>query len=377
MAAGAITVGIDGGRAFVKRILVIATRQIGDVLLTTPLIRAARRRWPEARIEVLGFAGTLGMLEGNLDIDTIIETPPRLGWRGFWRLARSQWRRHDLALITQPGDRPHLIALLAARCRSGLLPAESSSNWWKRLLLHHVVVQSDDRGDAHVVAEKLQLLAPWLDARSAADTIEAARVVPPPGAPLPADVEALLRPGAVVLHAPSMWTYKQWPVAHFQALARELVQAGHQVLLTGARGDREVVAQVASVAAPPDVIDLAGRLDFAQLVTLFTRARLYIGPDTSISHLAAAVGLPVIAIFGPTNPMRWGPWPAQPQTLVPYARSAMVQRAGNITLVQGRQACVPCGRAGCEDHRESRSDCLLSIKPEMVEALAAEQLRHV
>ena len=61
----------------------IATRQIGDVLLTTPLVRAARRRWPQARIEVLGFQGTLGMLRGNPDVDALIESPARLGWRGL------------------------------------------------------------------------------------------------------------------------------------------------------------------------------------------------------------------------------------------------------------------------------------------------------
>jgi heptosyltransferase III len=354
-----------------KSVLVIATRQIGDVLLTTPLIRAARERWPSARIEVLGFAGTLGMLRGSADIDALIETPARLGWRGFWRLLRSQWRRHELALVTQPSDRAHLLGWMAARRRAGLLPAKGGSNWWKRLLLDHAVTIAEDLGEVHVVAEKLRLLDPWRGHGEAS----APRVQPPPAKPLPADVEAQLRPGAVVMHVPSMWPYKQWPLAHYREVAQALLAAGHQVLLTGAAGDREAVNALADLAGPPALLDLAGRLDFGQLTTLLARAALYIGPDTSVSHLAAAAGIPVVAVFGPTNPMRWGPWPAQPVTMVPFVRSARVQQAGNVTLVQGTQACVPCGRAGCEDHRQSRSDCLQSIPASLVQTLAFERLR--
>ena len=86
------------GAADVERILVVATRQIGDVLLTTPLIHAARRRWPQARIDVLAFAGTLGMLRGNPDVDELIESPARLGLARLARLlsrgsgAATTWR---------------------------------------------------------------------------------------------------------------------------------------------------------------------------------------------------------------------------------------------------------------------------------------------
>ena len=66
------------------RIIVICTRQIGDVLLTTPLIHAAKERWPEAAIDVLGFGGTLGMLRGNPDVAELIEVPAGSGW---WRVA--------------------------------------------------------------------------------------------------------------------------------------------------------------------------------------------------------------------------------------------------------------------------------------------------
>jgi len=351
----------------VKAILVIATRQIGDVLLTTPLVRAARRRWPGARIEVLGFPGTLGMLRGNPDIDALLEAPARLRWPALRQLAARLWRRYDLALVTQPGDRAHLLGWLAAPRRSGIVPAGGSSSWWKRLLLAHAVESAGDGGDVHAVSEKLALLQPWLDGAPA----EAA-VVPPPAAPLPADVQAQLQPGAVVLHAPSMWEYKQWPLQHYRALAQGLLAQGRQLVLTGGPGERDkaCVAALRDLAPAPQLLDLAGRLDFNQLTGLLEQAALYVGPDTSVSHLAAAAGAPVLALFGPTNPRRWAPWPAGPAAQALFERSALQQVRGNVTLLQGGIACVPCSLAGCEDHVHSRSDCLPAITPERALARA-------
>lgn len=347
-----------------KRILVIATRQIGDVLLTSALIRAAHERWPSGTIDVIGFAGTLGMLRGNADVAALIETPPRLGWKGFVRLVRRLWRRYDLALITQPGDRAHLMGWIAAPHRSGIVPEQGASNWWKRRLLDHVVVSAGDRGTVHVVAEKLSLLAPWRDPARSPHGV----VVPAPASALPQEVLSQLRPGAVVLHAPSMWRYKQWPLAHFRTVATALLQAGRQVVLTGSAGahDQECVQALRDLAPAPQLLDVSGRLDFNQLTRLFEAAALYIGPDTSVSHLAAASGLPVVAVFGPTNPARWAPWPATPQAQALFERSARVQTRGNVTVLQSSLSCVPCGRAGCEDHVNSRSDCLPDIGPERV-----------
>jgi heptosyltransferase-3 len=354
----------DEQAAGVHRILVVATRQIGDVLLTTPLIRTARARWPRARIKVLGFEGTLGILRGNPDLDDLVEVPVRLDAPAAARLLRRLWRRYDLALVTDAGDRAHLMGWIAAPRRSGIVPAMGGSNWWKQLLLEHVVVAAGDLGAVHVAPEKQALLDPWLGGRDKG----VVQVVMPPQAPLPADAQAAVAPGYVVVHAPSMWPYKQWPIAHFEALVQALLARGRQVVLTGSSSERdqECVAPLRRLAESPRVLDLSGRLDFNQLATLLGNASLYIGPDTSVSHLAAASGVPVIAILGPTNPMRWAPWPARADARALFARSAGVQHVGNVTVIQGGLACVPCGRAGCEDHRQSRSDCLEEITPEQV-----------
>lgn len=352
-----------------RRILIIATRQIGDVLLTTPLVRAARERWPQARIELLGFQGSLGMLAGNPGLDACIETPARLGLKGGWHLARRLWRRYDLALVTQPSDRAHLLGWLAAPVRSGLLPEASSSNWWKRALLRHAVTIAGDLGEVHVAREKLELLGPWREGPAPEPQVDA-----PAASALPADLHAQLRPGYIVVHAPSMWAYKQWPLEHYASLVLGLIGAGRQVVLSGSGSprDQSCIAPLRGLGERHQVLDASGRLDFAQLRRLLEGASLYIGPDTSVSHLAAATGTPTIALFGPTNPQRWAPWPARSDQPIRFQRAALRQGVGNVTVLQGGQACVPCGRAGCADHRDSRSDCLETMAPGRVLQVALE-----
>lgn len=352
-----------------RRILVICTRQIGDVLLTTPLIRAAKRRWPAASIDVLGFKGAMGMLAGNPDIAERIEVEPLGGWVAAWPVIRRLWRRYDLALITQRSDREYLIAWLAATVRAGPVPGYQPMYFWKRWLLHHAV--PDSAQTDHVVADKLRLLDPWLDAAPGGT------VVPPRGATLPNDVENQLQARFVVVHVPSMWNYKQWPLAHYRDVIAGLIEEGVQVVLTGGPGerDRRLVAATHDLGEPPALLDVAGRLQLAQLTTLLERAALYIGPDTSVTHLAAACGQRVITVFGPTNPVVWGPWPQGHEGASPYRVREQTQRAGKVILLQGPNDCVPCAQEGCERHRDSRSDCLEGIAPQRVLELARAQLR--
>lgn len=346
-----------------RSVLVVVTRQIGDVLLTTPLIRAARQLWPDAAIDVLGFEGTLGMLQGNPDVRERIAMPARPGFAGGLRWARRLWRRYDLALVADPGDRAHLIGAVAARVRSGILPGDNPSNWWKRPLLVHAVASAGDLGDVHIVQEKLRLLAPWQGARPLP-----AQLVPPAAEALPADLASRLATGYVVVQAPSMWPYKQWPLGHFRELIARLAHAGHQVVLTGgpSADDRQAVGAMRGAAPASQLLDV-GVLPFGQLAALLQGAALYIGPDTSISHLAAACGVPMLAIFGPTNPQRWAPWPHTDEGRpVQFLRRSAAQTVGQVTLLQAEHACVPCGKAGCEDHRMSRADCLPAITPQQV-----------
>ena len=344
----------------IDSVLVILTRQIGDVLLSTPLIHAARERWPTARIDVLGFAGTLAVLRGNPDVNAFVEVKQGEGWRQSWPLLKWLWRRYDLALICEFSDRAHLYGLIAARKRAGQVAHQWTRSWWKRFTLTHAA--GFDPDPAHLVLEKLKVIAPWASSRPHIE------LVPPAAQALPPELQARLQPQFVVVHAPSLVRYKQWPVAHYAEVAGALARRGIQVVLTGSGSDsdRRCTAEVARGADSPLVLDQAGRLDFGQLVTLLRGAALYLGPDTSITHLAAACGTPIVALFGPSDPRQWGPWPQGSPARQPYVRHQGVQREGRVILLQGPQPCVPCRQSGCERHDASRSDCLETMTPERV-----------
>jgi len=350
----------DGTGDRFERILVVCTRQLGDVLLTTPLIRAARERWPAAAIDVLGFGGTLGMLRGNPDIGELIEVPAGSGWIASRRLLARLWRGYDLALIAQYSDRAHLYGFAAARRRSGQVTREAKS-WWKRVLLAHEVPM--DLTQSHAVVQKLRLLEPW-------GLPTAAALVAPPPAALPAAIAARLAPPYAVLQTPTAVAYKQWPIAHWRTLVAALLERGLQVVLTGAASDadRAVVAAVKADFDEGRVVDAAGALDLGEVGTLLRASSVYIGGDTSITHLAAACDVAVVALYGPINPRYFGPWPPNPTLEVPYVAHALVQRAGSTTVLQGSPPCVPCDRAGCLDRNDSASVCLMTLAPARVVA---------
>ena len=104
------------------RILVVTMRRLGDVLLTTPLMRTLRMGFPKAVLDALVFRGSDGILKGNPDIDHVLTMPERPSAKEALTTFASVWRRYDLVVSTQAGDRPTFIALIAGRRRVGLVP---------------------------------------------------------------------------------------------------------------------------------------------------------------------------------------------------------------------------------------------------------------
>ncbi|HEX5516015.1 MAG TPA: hypothetical protein VFX32_00305, partial [Pseudolabrys sp.] len=127
--------------ALPSRILIISLRRIGDLLLTTPVIRSIRRAWPEAEIDVLVFDGTAGIIAGNPDIDRILTMPQRPTAAESLRLIGRLWRSYDVAVSTQSGDRPTVFAFAAGRWRVGV--TTDADPWlaraFKRVALHRAV----------------------------------------------------------------------------------------------------------------------------------------------------------------------------------------------------------------------------------------------
>ena len=124
------------------------------------------------------------------------------------------------------------------------------------------------------------------------------------------------------------------------------------------------------------VIDTAGRLSIPQAGSLLRGAALYIGVDTSITHLAAACNTPTIALFGATPPTNFGPWPNGFIGDQPYQLRARTQTVGSVTILQGPGECVPCRKAGCQDRADSHSECLDLLEPSQVIEAAKQALRR-
>lgn len=336
-----------------SRILVLCTRRLGDVLLTTPLIRSLRRAWPAVHIEVLTLAGSAAALTGNPDINGLITLRERAPL-GETLKALGGPRRYDLALSTLYNDRPHLLAWWSAPRRANVLPPPGEpGRRWKRLLSQHTAGLEP----VHTVVQYLRL----------ADALGIARcadVVPPQ----PADegtVERWLGPGwrarpHAVVHPAPLYEYKAWTLEGWRRIVRWLSGQGLRVVVSGgpAPGERAYAGRVAEGAT--GVVDVSGQLQLAELSPVLAGARAYVGPDTSVTHLAAATGAPTVALFGPSNPVVWGPWPQgyRGPDPGPWVLQQPLQQCGNVWLLQGLAPCTPCLLEGCERRLDSRSRCL-------------------
>ena len=346
------------------RILIVTLRRLGDVLLTTPLVRTLRRGFPDARLEMLVFAGSERILAGNPDLDGVITMRHRASLGENLALMRRLWRRYDLVVSTQGGDRPTFVSWIAGRRRIGLIPAQGDGAWWKRLALHEAV---PTRPGEHRVDELLRLVA-------------SLGLTPQPDLVPPAATSAVLvAPSRLyaVIHINPMYRYKRWTDDGWRGLARALGERGLAVVATEGRdaAERAYADEVWS-AADPAVIRERGQLDFGGMAALLKDAAVYVGPDTSITHLAAACGCPTVAIYGPTSPRLIGPWPVGGLT-VPWQPAGTIQHRGNVWVVQNPLPCLPCERLGCAGHLDSHAQCLDELTvDQVVRAVdAARQLR--
>jgi heptosyltransferase-3 len=344
-----------------RSVLVVVTRRIGDVLLATPLMRSLKLAWPQTAVDALVFRGTEGVLAANPDLRrtlTVPERPGRLWHLGFLlRLAR----RYDIALSLQTGDRPSLYAFLAGRRSIGLQLA-AGKGALKRLLLDHWV--PFDNFNTHTVCMHLAL----------ADAIGIPRrgeVVAAWSAEDEKQVDALLGANGsrriAVLHTFPKFHYKMWRPEAWVEVARWLAARDFRLALTGS-GEADEVAYVNGLAPrmPAGTVNAAGKLTLGASACLVSRARIYVGPDTAMTHFAAALGVPTAAVYGPTNLVKWGPWPrGHAPDANPWRRCGS-QRVGNVALIQGPGACVPCHLEGCDRHIDSFSDCLLDLPPASV-----------
>jgi heptosyltransferase-2 len=342
-----------------RAILVIQTAFVGDVVLTTPLLHAAKASAPSARVVVLATPAGANLLEGSPFADAVV--PFRKRGRGgtplgMVRVIRSLRReRFDAVLAAQRSFRSGLVAYASgAPVRIGFEGAAGSWAYTNRV--------SWD-AERHAVRRYLALAGPLGIDPEAADP--APHLAPPAGARERAD--ALLRgegivPGDRLLAvAPgSVWGTKRWtPEGYARVVAESEGRLGLRPFLVGSEDERALCEEV-SERAGGSVPDFAGRSDLSVLAALLARAAALLTNDSGPGHVASAVGTPVVAVFGPTVPA-FG--------YAPYGD-------GNRIVEHGGLDCRPCHRHGPAVCPLGHHRCMTEIGPEAVLAALAGQVRR-
>jgi lipopolysaccharide heptosyltransferase II len=325
-------------------ILIIKPSSLGDIVHAVPTVAALRRRFPSARITWLVKREWAAVLEGNPHLDEVLALDLSLkGWPAAWRAVRAG--RFDTVVDLQGLLRSALLGWISgAPVRIGFANGREGSPWF---YTKRVPVPSPSM---HAV-DRYLLTAKYLGADPG--EVKPSEFSLPHDTQAEARVEVLLaaagiQAGAtlVAMNPSARWETKRWPLGSFAAVGDRLQHDGAaRVVLIGGRDERHVGKQVlrAMRTAP---IDLMGQTTLKELIAFLRRARLLITNDSGPMHLAAAVGTPVIALFGPTDPARTGPY-----------------GAGHTVLRSG-VPCSPCFSRRCTNAVEL--ECLTSIRPENV-----------
>jgi len=317
-------------REGVKRILIRGTNWIGDAVMGLAALAAIRNTYPQARLSILAKPWVADIYRLTPAIDEVIlyERPGvHAGIRGLWRLARELKGRHfDLAILLQNAIEAAVIVRLA-----GIPLRAGYASDARGFLLTHGIKKTQASNKVHQVRYYLEMVralgceeirpGPLL-ALSPEGEREADRLF----------AEQELDPGAgVVGFAPgaAYGPAKKWFPERYAALADRLKKDfSLGTMLLGSKGDRDTVQAIQGAASLPHA-DLTGKTDLATAVSLIARCRLFITNDSGLMHIAGALQVPTLAIFGSTNP----------QTTSPLGEKSVVLYKG--------VACSPCLRETC------------------------------
>lgn len=396
----------------IKKILVIKLRHIGDVLLTAPVFRALRENFEDAHISALVNSGTEDVLKGNPLIDEILLfergvkglSPMKRYLKEMRFLKQIRNRRFDMTIDLTGGDRAAILSFVSgARYRLGWKPKRGFIG--KKHLYTHLA--SPD-GKMHMVLQNLDVVSRFgIHTENLSVDFH-----------IPEDDRVFIRKifqennvkednTIVHIHPTSRWLFKCWKDEYMAEVINWLVNQGAKVIVTASPDKKEmekakrILSLVGdspdSTASPVNlgqsprgsrggkggVIDLCGKTTMKQLAAVSAAADIFFGVDSAPMHIAAAVGTPVIALFGPSGAFNWGPWDNNESSKFevrssksgnPYIKKNGVQVFGKHTVIQRDWDCIPCGRDGCEGSKISR--CLEDIAIDEVKNILTEKLKE-
>jgi lipopolysaccharide heptosyltransferase II len=343
------------------RILLLRLERIGDLLMALPAIAAVRELAPRARIDLVvgSWNEPIARLLDAVDHVELLDAPwlarggPAAAHAELVRRARAWRRRYDLAINFEGDIRSHLLMWLSGTPhRAGFEMAGGGP------VLTDVEPYDPSR---HVADNLLRLVERAFGRPAHSLPMREVRLAVPESARR--NAEALLPTSDKLLVGVNVGggrEIKQWEPARFGVVAARLsAKYGARIVFTGAPGDGAVVsAALRAMPGAVDAIDLTGRADLLALAAVIERCAVFVTGDTGPMHIAAAVGTPLVAIFGPSDPARWGPL------------------ARNAQIVHSSVQCRPCNQirkppSRCMGHEP---DCLAAVSVEAVVSAVDRQL---
>ena len=287
-----------------KNILIIKPSSLGDVVHSLPTLKALRDRFPEARLSWVINRELSNILEGNPYLDEIIPFERR--YRGFYTFTKGLRRKgFDLIIDLQGLFRSGLMALLSgAKKRIGFANGRESSPMFYTDTVPVATMEMHAVDRYLLIAEHLG--AKTEDSEDRDFTINFSKEED--------YIRRLFKEKdlegekIIVINPSGRWKTKRWPVEKFAALA-DLInkEKGASVILIGGPADVELATEV-ELRAKAEIINIAGMTTLKQLAALLSKVSLLVTNDSGPMHIAATVGTPVIALFGPTDPKRTGPY---------------------------------------------------------------------
>jgi heptosyltransferase-3 len=328
-----------------RRALIVKLGHHGDVLLATPVLGALKAQAPHLELDALTYAESEPMLTGHPALSRIFT----VGGSEFRLFKDLRARRYDLLVHLSEHSRGAWLGRGLGATYSVAPDRADGRSFWRKSFTHvYPLVRGNRRHRVELNLDALRRIGVQPEPGQR-------KVLFVPGAAAEQRAASLAEPPFVHIHPASRWRFKCWPAARNAELIDRLAAEGNRIVITGAPDEVTFIREIIHNLTVAQPINLAGQLSIKELGAIAARARLFIGVDSMPMHLAAAMGTPTLALFGPSGEHEWGPW--------------NVERR----IVTTTHTCRPCGFDGCGGGKVS--ECLTLLPVDAVHAAARELLQ--
>lgn len=353
----------------INKVLIIKFKHIGDVLLSIPTLNAIKETYANATVDYLVNKGTEAVIEDHSFIREVYKLDKAQSFFEQVRLIHLlRKQKYDLIVdLSGGGDRGALWSFaIGAKNRIGTLSAGKKGMMGKKRLYTH---NADTPSVlSHAVIRDLEIVKPFgITTKNPLMDLHIPKAISQKAIELLGEQGISKGSPYILIHPTSRWLFK---CINNQVMADVIDQLdfkyGYKVVLTCGpdQYEKDKLQEIKKhINSNPTIFE--GNISLPILSSFISGAKVFLGVDSAPAHIAAALRVPAVVIFGPTGAYNWGPWPNDPTEQHPYQKNHQgITRAGNYIVLKESRDCIPCGRSGCDN--KGLSDCLESISSEKV-----------